>query len=95
MVEFIMAVIHYGQNQLNISLLFLILHLNRWVYETRDRVWIPGNTFISNMHVGELPGIGEKVQADNPIFKGLKSPSIVWQLISAVGGAREGCPRSE
>lgn len=54
-----------------------------------------GTTSFPNVHVGELPGIGEKVQADNPIFKGLKSPSVVLQLILAVRGARERCPRSE
>lgn len=43
----IMAVINYNQNQQTISLLFLILCLNRGVCETQDRVWIPRNNFIS------------------------------------------------
>lgn len=54
-----------------------------------------GITSFPNVHVAELPGIGEKVQTDNLIFTGLKSLSVVLQLFSRVGGVREGCPRSE
>lgn len=54
-----------------------------------------GTTSFPNAHVAELPGIGDKVQIDNQIFKGLKCPSVVLQLILTVGSMREGCPRSE
>lgn len=44
-----------------------------------------GTTSFPSVHVAELPGIGEKVQTVNLIFKGLKSPSVASQLILAVG----------
>lgn len=93
-VELIMTVIHYGQNQLNVPLLFLILHLNCRVYETQDRVWIPGNNFISKCACSRIARNGRKA-ADNQVFKGFRSLSIVLQLISTVDGVRQGCPRSE
>lgn len=54
-----------------------------------------GTTSFPNVRVAERPGNREKVQTGNPIFKGLKSPSVVLKFTLAVGGAREGWPRSE
>lgn len=53
-----------------------------------------GTASVPNAHVAQLPGTGEKEQTKS-CFKGLKSPSIMLQFILAVGGKREGCPRSD